>query len=133
IAIAIVGVWVMPETVGARKRFHLTVAWPNVPPSVRRPFALASLAAIAAWSVGGLYFSLGPALGAHVFQTTNVVVALSGIIVLSFTAPVAQVVFGRIPAWLSMFAGSIALVVATLTVVLATTTQSSVLYIAGSF
>jgi len=132
IAIAFVGVWFMPETVEERKRFHLTVAWPSVPSSVRRPFALASLAAIAAWSVGGLYFSLGPALGAHVFQTTNVLVALSGIIALSFTAPVAQILFGRIPAWQSMFAGAVALAVATLTVVLATTMQSSVLYIAGS-
>jgi MFS family permease len=132
IAIATVGVWFMPEPVETRKRFHLTVAWPHVPTSVRRPFALASLAAVAAWSVGGLYFSLGPGLGAHVFGTTNVLVALSGIIVLSFVAPVAQVVFGRIPAWLSMTAGSVALAVATLSVVLATTERWSALYVAGS-
>jgi predicted MFS family arabinose efflux permease len=132
IAIAIAGVWFMPETVETRTRFHLTVAWPHVPSSVRRPFALASLAAIGAWSVGGLYFSLGPRLGAHVFETTNVLVALSGIITLSFAAPLAQLVFGRIPAWQSMFAGAIALAVATLTVVVATTMQSGALYIAGS-
>jgi MFS family permease len=132
IAVAMVGVWLMPETVETRERFRLTVAWPHVPSSLRRPFALASLAAIAAWSVGGLYFSLGPRLGAHVFGTTNVLVGLSGIIVLSFVAPVAQVAFGRIPAWLSMAAGSVALAVATLTVVLATSAQLSGLYIAGS-
>jgi MFS family permease len=132
IGIAAVGVWFMPETVESRKRFQLTVAWPHVPASVRRPFALASLAAVAAWGVGGLYFSLGPALGAHVFGTTNVLVALSGIIVLSFAAPVVQVAFGRIPAWLSMTAGAVALAVATLTVVLATTQELSVLYVAGS-
>ena len=132
LTVAFAGVWWMPETVTSRERFHLTVAWPRVPAAVRRPFALASLAAVAAWSVGGLYFSLGPRLGAHVFESSNVVLAASGIVIISLGAAVAQVVFGRIAPWLDMTVGSIALAVATLTIVVATTTQSIPLYIAGS-
>jgi len=132
LVIAFAGVWFMPETVKTRERLHPTVAWPHVPASVRRPFALASLAAIAAWSVGGLYFSLGPRLGAHVFQTTNVLLSVSGIVIIGLAAAATQVVFGRIAPWRAMTGGALTLAVATLTIVFATSTQSSALYLAGS-
>ena len=51
-----------------RSRFRLTVARPSVPAVVRRPFVLAALAVLSSWSIGGLFFSLGPQLAAHLLR-----------------------------------------------------------------
>src|SRR6185295_9931670 len=85
-AIAFAGAWLMPEPVEQRRRFHLTIERPSVPSAVRHPFLLASLAVISSWSIGGLFFSLGPGLGARLFESTNVVVDGIGIIVLAGSA-----------------------------------------------
>jgi len=53
-------------------------------------------------------------------------------VIISLAAAVAQLAFGRIAPWLSMTVGSVALAVATITIVLATTSQSSPLYLVGS-
>ena len=52
-------------------RVKLTPQRPSVPPAVRRPFFLAALAVISSWSIGGLFISLGPALGATLLHTDN--------------------------------------------------------------
>ena len=65
-AIALEGVWRMPEPVAARSRPRLTPQWPSIPASVRRPFFLSALGVISSWSIGGLFLSLGPSLSASV-------------------------------------------------------------------
>src|SRR5439155_7075949 len=70
-AVALVGVILMPEPVGSRSRLRLTPQRPHVPPSVRQPFVVAALAVISAYSIGGLFFALGPELSGHVFRTGN--------------------------------------------------------------
>ena len=67
-AVAFAGAYWMPEPVERRRRFRLTLERPSVPAVARRPFLLAALAVLSSWSIGGLFFSLGPQLSAHLFD-----------------------------------------------------------------
>jgi len=116
-ALALVGAFFMPEPVAEPRGLHLKVERPSIPAGVRKPFLLASLAVLASWSIGGLFFSLGPELGAQLFATTNVVVAGSGIVVLAGSAALSQLLFGRTAPWIGASAGSVALAAGTLMIV----------------
>jgi MFS family permease len=131
-AIAFAGAYLMPEPVAERRPFRFTVARPRVPAAARHPFLLASLAVVASWSIGGLFFSLGPGLGVRLFDTTNVVLAGIGIVVLAGSAAVAQVVFGASRPWVGAAAGSAALAAGTGLIVASAALGSSTLYLAGS-
>ncbi len=131
-AIAFVGAYFMPEPVEARRRFRLTIERPSVPAGVRRPFLLASLAVLSSWSIGGLFFSLGPELGARLFDTTNAVVAGIGIVVLAGSAGLSQLLLGRTAPWVGASAGSVALAAGTVLIVTSAAVTSSPLYLAGS-
>ena len=131
-ALAFAGVVLMPEPIAAPNGFRLVVERPTVPRVARRAFLLASLAVVSSWSIGGLFFSLGPQLGAQLFHTGNVVVAGLGIVVLAGSAAIAQVLFGRAPAWIGASAGSVALAAGTLAIVAAAALESSTIYLAGS-
>jgi MFS family permease len=75
--------WRLPETVDSHgARFSLTPRAPRVPRALWRTFGLSGLGVLAAWSVGGLYFSLGPALIQQLHHTTNH--AVGGIFVGAF-------------------------------------------------
>jgi MFS family permease len=131
-AIAFAAAYRMPEPVDERGRFRLTWERPSVPPAVRRPFFLAGLAVLSSWSIGGLYFSLGPELSAQLFHTTNVIVSGIGIVALAVSAALSQLLLGRTAPWLGASAGSICLAAGTLLVVVAANTNSSATYLIGS-
>jgi MFS family permease len=131
-AVAFAGAYWMPEPVEERGRFRLSVQRPSLPPVVRRPFFLAGLAVLSSWSIGGLYFSLGPQLSAHLFNTTNVIVSGIGIVALGGSAALAQLLLGRIAPWIGASAGSIALAVGMILLVVAASTDSSATYLIGS-
>jgi MFS family permease len=131
-AIAFVGAYFMPEPVGERRPLRLTVARPSVPAKARRPFLLASLAVLSSWSIGGLFFSLGPELGARLFDTRNVVAAGTGIVVLGGSAALAQLVLGRTAPWVGASGGSVALAAGTALIVTSAAVTSSTIYLAGS-
>jgi MFS family permease len=131
-AIAFAAAYRMPEPVDERGRFRLTWERPSVPPAVRRPFFLAGLAVLSSWSIGGLYFSLGPELSAQLFHTTNVIVSGIGIVALAVSAALSQLLLGRIAPWLGASAGSICLAAGMLLVVVAANTNSSATYLIGS-
>jgi MFS family permease len=131
-ATAFIGAYFMPEPVAERRRFRLTIERPSVPTAVRSPFIVASLAVLSSWSIGGLFFSLGPELGARLFDTGNVVVAGIGIVVLGVSAAVSQVVFGRTAPWIGASAGSVALAAGTALIVVSAAATSSAIYLAGS-
>ena len=132
LGIALAGVYWMPERATKRRGLRLTVERPSVPPSVRPPFLLASLAVLSSWSIGGLFFSLGPELGSHVFRSANVILSGIGIVALSGAAALAQVAFRRVAPWLATTFGSAALGVGMLLIVLATHRDSSIIYLTGS-
>ncbi len=131
-AIAFAGAYFMPEPVEGRRRLRLTVARPSVPASARHPFLLAALAVLASWSIGGLFFSLGPGLGVRLFDTTNAVLAGIGIVVLAGSAAAGQLVFGRTAPWIGASAGSVALAAGTALIVSSAAVDSSTLYLAGA-
>lgn len=131
-AIAFAGVARMPEPVAGRSRPRLTPQRPAVPPAVRGPFALAALAVISSWSVGGLFLSLGPQLSATLFHTTDHLVAGLSVFALAGSGAAAQLVFGRTAPWLGAAAGSVALATGLLLIVLSAATDSSAVYLVGA-
>jgi MFS family permease len=131
-AIAFAGALLMPEPVQERTGLRLTPQKPGVPPMVRRPFLLAALGVLSSWSIGGLFFSLGPQLSAVVFDTQNHLVTGLSVVVLAGSGAVAQVVFGRSAPWLGTAAGSVALATGLLLIVAASVETSAALLLAGA-
>jgi MFS family permease len=131
-AIALVGVWRMPEPVTERSRPRLTPQRPQVPRAIRGPFLLAALGALSAWSIAGLFLSLGPQLSAELFHTSNHLATGVGIFALSGSAAIAQLVFGRAAPWAGAAFGSLALAAGMALFVASAAVGSDVAYIAGA-
>jgi MFS family permease len=131
-AITFAGALAMPEPVESRSRPRLTPQRPSVPATVRRPFVLASLGVMSSWSIGGLFLSLGPALSANLFHTTNHLVAGITVFTLAGSAAVAQLLFGRAAPWAGASRGSVALASGLLLIVLASSAGSSALLLIGA-
>ena len=132
LAIAFVGAYFMPEPVHDRSRFHLRVERPRIPATVRRPFVLAALAVLSSWSIGALFFSLGPQLALHLFHSTDVLVSTVGIVALAGSAAVAQLLTARTAPWVATSLGSVVLAAGMALIVVAAATDSSAAYLAGS-
>ena len=131
-AIAFVGALVMPEPVADRKHFHLTFERPHVPAEIRRAFVLTALAVLSAWSIGALFFSLGPELAAHLFDTSNAVVIGAGVVALTGSAVVAQLMTRKTQPWIAATTGSIGLAAGMMLIVAASATDSRMTYLAGT-
>jgi predicted MFS family arabinose efflux permease len=131
-AIAFAGACLMPEPVAERKAFSVKLESPSLPKPVRRPFALAALAVLSSWSIGALFFSLGPELADELFSTTNAIVSGAGIVALAGSAAAAQFLTVRLAPWIGAAAGSIALAAGIGVIVAAAATGSGALYLAGS-
>jgi predicted MFS family arabinose efflux permease len=131
-ALAFAGAYLMPEPVVERSPLRVRVERPGVPAVVRRPFVLAALAALSSWSIGALFFSLGPQLAARIFETTNAVVSGAGIVALAAAAAVAQLLTARIAPWIGASAGSLALAAGMVLIVVAAAADSSAAFVAGS-
>jgi predicted MFS family arabinose efflux permease len=108
-ALALVGVLLMPEPVASRSQLRLTPQRPQVPASVRRPFVVAALAVTSAYSIGGLFFALGPQLAGQVFETGDHVVTGISLFLLTGVGALAQLAYGRRAAWVGVAGGSVAL------------------------
>lgn len=129
---AFAGAYLMPEPVRDRSRFRLTLQRPSVPAGIRHPFLLASLAVIGSWSLGGLFFSLGPDLSAQLFRSSSVFVAGLGAIALALSAALSQMIFQRTAPWIGATAGAAGLAAGTVVIIAAAETGSDVAYLAGS-
>ncbi len=132
IATAFAGAYFMPEPVRKRSQFRLTVERPRVPAAVRRPFVLAALAVLSSWSIGALFFSLGPQLAGHLFDTSNAIVSGIGVVALAAAATIAQLLTGRSAPWIAASTGSIALATGIILIVVAAATDSSTIYLIGA-
>jgi predicted MFS family arabinose efflux permease len=131
-AIAFAGALLMPEPVRERSRPQLTPQRPSVPVPVRRTFLLAALAVISSWSIGGLFFSLGPRLSSTLFDSGDHLVAGIGVFLLAGSGSLAQLAFGRARPWAGAAGGSVALAVGMLAIVGAAAADSAPLFVAGS-
>ena len=131
LAAALAGAYWMPEPVSERTTFRLTPQRPRVPAGIRHAFLLAGLAALSSWSIGGLFFSLGPQLSEQLFTTTNVIIGAVGGVVLGFAGALSQLVFRHTPNWLGAAAGSSGLAVGMLLVVIAAAANSGAVFVLG--
>jgi MFS family permease len=122
----------MPEPIAERKRLRLTPQRPSVPAAVRRPFLIASLAAVAAWGIGGVFVALGPSLSVGIFHTTNHVVTSLGVFVLTGTAALSQLVIRRSVPWIGTVAGSVVLAAGMLVIVVAVASDAAALFLVGA-
>lgn len=132
LAAATVAVIWLPESVANRRRLRLRLQRPHVPSGIRRPFLLASLSVTAAWSLGGLFFSLGPALGSRLLDSSSVVLSSVGIVALAASAALSQLVLHRTAPWLGALVGSVGLAVGVAIIVAAAALDSGALYLLGS-
>jgi MFS family permease len=131
-AVALYGALRMPDPVRATGRATLTPQRPRIPPAVRRPFLLAALAVISSWSIGGLFISLGPALGATLLHTDNHVVAALGVVTLAGAGAAAQLAFSHSAPWAGTALGSLALATGMVAMVIASSTGTIALYWTGA-
>jgi MFS family permease len=115
-----------------RKPLRLTLERPHVPAAVRTPFVLAALAVLSSWSIGALFFSLGPQLAGALFHSSNAIADGSGIVVLASAAIVGQLLTGRSAPWIATSAGSLALSAGIVLIAIAAGTGSSAAYVVGS-
>lgn len=132
LAVVLLGVVWMPEPVRDRRRIGWRIQRPRVPVAVRAPFFLAGLTVLTTWSLGGLFFSLGPALGARLLGSTDAVISTVGIVALATSAALSQLVLRRTAPWLGALLGSVALVVGVSFIVLAASLGSGPTYLVGS-
>ena len=132
LVIGLLAVLWMPEPVTERRRPQLSPERPEVPPVARAPFVLAALAVMASWSIAGLFFSLGPQLGARLFDTSTAIMASSGIFSLLGAAALAQLVLGRTTPWVAASVGSLLLAAGMVIIAVAAASGRGGLYLAGS-
>jgi MFS family permease len=121
--LGLVSVLALPEP-GGRQRLHLGALRPNagVPRPARRAFVVALPALIAPWSLGGLYFSLGPSLGEQLAGSSDAVWGGLVIFILTGAGAAATVVMQGHSPQVAMIGGSGALAIgaaATLVAILA--------------
>src|SRR3954453_8120276 len=131
-AVAFYGALRMPEPVESSGRVKLTPQRPSIPPVVRRPFFLASMAVISSWAIGGLFISLGPALSAQLLHTDNHIVTGLAVVSLAASGAAAQLAFGRSAPWASTSGGSLALAIGMIAIVLAASTETTALFWLGA-
>jgi predicted MFS family arabinose efflux permease len=131
-AVAFVGVLMMPEPVEDRVPLRLTPQRPHVPAPARQPFLVAALAVTSAYSIGGLFFALGPQLSAEVFASSNHIVTGVSLFLLAGVGAVAQLLYGRRAAWVGVVGGSVALAIGVGLIALAASEQAAAPLLIGS-
>ncbi len=102
----------MPEP-GTRRRLHAAVFRPRagIPPAARRSFVAALPALLAAWALGGLYFSLGPSVIGQLAGSHDVVWGGLVIFLLAGSGAVAALALRQLPPRRGMLGGSVVLAV----------------------
>jgi MFS family permease len=131
-AVVLVGVLLMPEPVASRTQLRLTPQRPRVPASVRGPFVVAALAVTSAYSIGGLFFALGPQLAGRVFETGDHVVTGISLFLLTGVGAIAQLAYGRRAAWVGVAGGSAALAAGVALIAISASEDSAALLLLGS-
>jgi MFS family permease len=86
----------------------------------------------AAYSIGGIFFALGPELSARVFDSENHLVTGVSLFLLAGVGALAQLVYGRRAAWVGAAAGAVALALGVGLIVLAAADNSAAALILGS-
>jgi MFS family permease len=134
-ALALACVWFMPETVGPHADGEVRAWRPRrvaIPRAIRRPFVFGCTGIIAAWSVGGLYLSLGPSLASGLLHSHSHVVGGLVVFVLTGVGAMAQVRLNRWESRRAMRDGALLLIVGLALVVVALGPSWVVLFFLGT-
>jgi len=131
---ALLGVWVMPETVkettlgGA----SLLPQRLSVPRGIQRPFALAAVTAFGAFSVVAVYMSLGPSVTDKLLRVDNQMAAGAVVFALMGTSAIGQLGFGGWPIRRAIVVGPVLLAAGLALIVIALRQESVLLFVAGT-
>lgn len=131
---ALLGVWVMPETVkettlgGA----SLLPQRLSVPRGIQRPFALAAVAAFGAFSVVAVYMSLGPSVTDKLLRVDSQMAAGAVVFALMGTSAIGQLGFGGWPIRRAIVVGPVLLAAGLALIVIALRQESVLLFVAGT-
>jgi hypothetical protein len=118
-----------PRAPGAQASLRPRVA---LPAKTRRPMLIAAPALVAGWALAGFYGSLGPAVIARLTGSHSP--ALGGLVlfILAASAALAVPVLRSTPPRSVMLIGTVALLTGVATTLVATTTSSVALFLAGT-
>ena len=132
LAVAVIGLTAVPETVSARRKLDLRFTGLGIPVAGRSEFIAAGVAGFAAFALLGLFTALAPSfLGVILHQHSH---AVGGAVVFAIfgTAVLAQLVLGRFPSRSVIGAGLGAFLVALALIVAALSEASMALFLAGT-
>lgn len=136
LAVSVIGaalVVAVPESVRTR-RVSLADLRPRlgIPPGARSEFAVALPALIATWALGGLYFSLGPAIASQLSGSRSAVWGGLVIALLTGVGTVAALRSRSLPSQTAMLGGSAAHAAGAAVTLVAIATSSIGAFVAGS-
>jgi MFS family permease len=131
---AVVGIWLMRETMTERRPWAWWPPQVSLPPrSMRRLFGLASLIALCAFMTASFFQALGPTIVVRELGVSNQLVAAVAVVCFLGTSAVAQLRFRAVPIRKATTAGLVLLLPAGLAlVILALLHASLALFVAGA-
>jgi MFS family permease len=106
IAVALVGVWALPETVSREGPRRWQIQRPSVPRPLVGPFVVAVLALCVAWGIGGLFAALSPSIDRDLLHVDSHAAAGLVLFVFSGIGGLSQLSLRRWPPRRSMTVGT---------------------------
>jgi predicted MFS family arabinose efflux permease len=130
--VAAAAAWRLPETVVRSGSLGLTPRMPSVPRALWRTFALSAMGVLAAWSVGGLYLSLGPGIVDQLLKSQNHAVGGLFVFLVAGLATIVQWILRNASTRTAVVGGAAALAVGSVVTAATITTGSLAGFLAGS-
>lgn len=131
---ALLGVWAIPETVkeATLRRASSPSQYLSVPQGIRRPFALAAVAAFGAFSVVAVYMSVGPLITETLLGVDSRMAAGLVVFALLGTSAVGQLRFRGWPIRRAVVVGQVLLAAGLALIVVALFQESVSLFVVGT-
>lgn len=132
LAIAAVGLVVVPETVAPRQRLDLRFAGFRIPESARQPFLAAAAAGFAALALLGLFTALAPSFLRGVLHLRNLAVGGALVFLIFAASTVTQIMLGRYPTRSTVRLGMGLYLLALALIVVALRQSSMTMFVVGT-
>lgn len=132
LAVAALGVYLAPETVGFRRRPTVRFGGLGVPAELRPDLVSAGVAAFCSFTVLGLFAALAPSFLIGTLHQTNAAVAGVVVFLIFATACLAEVLFRGLEHGVAVVAGFVTLVAGLWVIVVGLSAASLAVFIAGT-
>ncbi|MEU7692398.1 MFS transporter [Microbispora sp. SCL1-1] len=132
VAVLLLGMTTVPETVPRVSRSGLRIATPGVPRQIRAPFVVAGLAITCAWSIIGIYLGLAGTLAPALLHTASPLAAGLAILALGGASAVPPLVARALPPAVQIVWGTLALIGGIASMAWSLSADSAVLFVAAS-